>query len=151
MAASRRGIPGLAIWPVLHLASEHTIGNRQQSPGSQSSERCHWGGGRRGRRSRASGSEEGKRSSSRSRLVSAGRALDGRASGGSTRSRSGDDLSPDRGLLHWLLLAVSHRLQCLRSQVLLCPLEFVAEVPGSLSDGRLLLELLVWQSSLQSL
>jgi hypothetical protein len=80
-------------------------------------------------------------------LARTGRALDGCAGSRSARSWIGDALSSDRGLLS----AVPDGLQCLGSKVVLCPLEFIAEDPGSLSDGRPLSELFMRRSSLQSL
>ena len=54
-------------------------------------------------------------------------------------------------MLAGLSSAVQDGLQCLRSHVLLCPLEFVAEDLEWLLDGYPLSELFVRQSSLQSL
>ncbi len=77
--------------------------------------------------------------------------LDRCACGGSAGLGSGDHLPSDRGLLAGLLSTVPDCLQCFGSQMLLCPMEFITKASGSLSDSRLLSELFMRQSSLQSL
>jgi hypothetical protein len=123
------------------LAPEDEVRHRWRLAGGCASGRSYWGSGRWGRRSRACGSKGQKESLSKNWLASAGRVLDGCASGGSAGSWIGDALSPDRGLLSGLLSAVPDGLQHLVSK----------EDPGSLSDGHLLSELFVRQRSLQSL
>jgi len=97
------------------LASENVVGHRWRLADGCSSGQRYWGGGRRGQRSRASGSKERKESLSWNWLARTGRVLDGCACGRPARSWTGDNLSSDRGLLAGLLWAVPDGLQCFGS------------------------------------